>query len=365
MTDDFKFVEVDPKAIENQLISEYENAIGETLYPGDERRIFLLQLIPIIVGLKNDINDTVKQNFLRYARGEILDAIGGTITPRLKPQKAKVTLEFKLSAPQLTSVVISRGTRVTPDGILYFEAIEDLIIPKGGEAGRVIAAALEEGEKYNKFTPGQIKNIVDPIPYVASVTNIDESSGGADIEDDDHYRDRIRQVQESYSTAGPEGAYIYWAKTADANIADVAVISPSPGVIRVIVLMKEGRLPLQTVLDSVYTAVNAKNRRPLTDKVEVAAPNEILYDIELTYYISHERSSMENKIKSSIEKSIETYKLWQCEKLGRAINPDYLRQLMLEQGAFRIDITNPVYTKISNDSVAKPGTIKITYGGLI
>lgn len=365
MTDDFKFVEVDPKAIENQLISEYENAIGETLYPGDERRIFLLQLIPIIVGLKNDINDTAKQNFLRYARGEILDGIGGTITPRLKPQKAKVTLEFKLSAPQLTPVVISGGTRVTPDGILYFEAIEDLIIPKGEEAGRVIAAALEEGEKYNKFTPGQIKNIVDPIPYVASATNIDESSGGADIENDDHYRDRIRQVQESYSTAGPEGAYIYWAKTADANIADVAITSPSPGVIRVIVLMKEGRLPLQTVLDSVYTAVNAKNRRPLTDKVEVTAPNEILYDIELTYYISHERSSMENIIKGSIEKSIEAYKLWQCEKLGRAINPDYLRQLMLEQGVFRIDITNPVYTKVSNDSVAKPGTIKITYGGLI
>lgn len=365
MTEDIKFVEVDPKAIENQLISEYENAIGETLYPGDERRIFLMQLVPIITGLKNDINDTAKQNFLKYARGQILDELGGTVAARLKAQRARVTMEFKLSAPQLAPITISKGTRVTPDGTLYFETIEDLIILNGGESGRVIAEALEEGEKYNKFAPGQIKNIVDPIPYVASAANIDESSGGADIEDDEHYRDRIRQMQESYSTAGPEGAYIYWAKTADANIADVAVTSPSPGVIKIIVLMEEGKLPLQAVLESVYAAASAKNHRPLTDKVEVAAPNEISYNIELTYYISHERSSMENIIRASIEKSVEEYKLWQCERLGRAINPDYLRQLMLEQGAFRIDITSPVYTEISKDSVAKPSAVKITYGGLI
>ena len=48
---DIKFVETDSSILENQLISGYENIAGETLYPGDERRIFLLQELPIIVGI--------------------------------------------------------------------------------------------------------------------------------------------------------------------------------------------------------------------------------------------------------------------------------------------------------------------------
>ncbi|MGE5631700.1 MAG: baseplate J/gp47 family protein [Caulobacteraceae bacterium] len=364
---EIKFVEVDPASLGTQLIKDFETALGQTLYPGDERRIFLLQEVPIIVGLKNDINETGKQNLLRYATGEKLDEHGGPVE-RLQPQKSKATLQWTLSAAQAGPITIPAGKRGSPDGVLYFANTVDLIIPAGQLSGTVIAEATVAGSAHNDFTPGQINKIIDPMPYVASVTNTDTSSGGSDIEDDESYRERIWLSPDSYSTAGPEGGYIFWAKTADANIADVAVLSPASCEINIIVLMKDGEMPTQTVLDAVLAAVSPKNRRPMSELVSSAAPTVDTYNINLTYYISNERKTEEAAIRSSIEDAggaVDQYKAWQHAKLGRAVNPDYLRNLMLTAGAYRIDITSPVYTAVAEDHVAKVGTVNIVYGGLI
>ncbi|HYE80884.1 MAG TPA: baseplate J/gp47 family protein [Clostridia bacterium] len=371
---DIKFVEVDALAIQNDMISQFEVALGETLYPGDERRIFLLQHTPVIVGLKNDINETGKQNLLRYARGENLDALGYN-TPRLKAQNAIVTLKWTLSAAQIAPVTIAAGKRGSPDGVLFFANKVDCVVPAGQIEGTVIAEAVKTGPQYNGFVPGQINKIIDSTPYVISVTNIDESAGGADIEPDDDgvnvwsgYRERIRLSSDSYSTAGPEGGYIYWAKTADINIADVGILSPAPLEIVVVVLMKDGELPAQSVLDTVLAAVTPKNRRPMSDLVTAAAATVDTYNINLTYYISAERNAEEAVIRSLIEDdggSIDQYIAWQHAKLKRAVNPDTLKNLMLVAGAFRVDITSPVYTAVAEGHVAKAGTINVVYGGLI
>ena len=359
---------VDAKQLENELIKQFEQAYGDTLYPGDERRIFLMQMVPIILGLKSNINDAANQNLLSNARGQVLDELGGTKTPRLPAKKATVTMRFTLSAAQQSSITIPAGTRVTPDGKLYFATITALTIPTGQTTGDVKAEATLAGERYNGYVAGQIKTIVDPVPFVASAVNIDTSSGGADIESDDNYRERIRLAAESVSTAGSENSYIYWAKTADANIADVSVDSPIPNVINITVLMKNGEIPEQSILDAVLAQVTPRDRRPMGDQVNASAPTVDSYNIDLTYYISKDRSTEEANIRAAIENpggAVDQYKTWQCEKLGRAINPDYLRQLMLNAGAIRIDMTAPVYTAVSRDHVAKANLVTITYGGLI
>lgn len=267
---DINFVEVDAGKIEREMISDFETALKTTLYPGDERRIFLQQETPIIVGLKNSINDAARQNLLRYARGPQLDALGERYdTPRLPAQKAVVTLEWTLSSAQPNPVTIAKGKRATPDGQFFFATVEDLVIPAGNLSGTVKAEATVAGANHNGFVPGQISTIVDPTPFVASVANIDTSSGGADEEPDDDgvniwsgYRERIRLAPTKVSTAGPEDAYKYWAKTASQDIVDVAVLSPDPGEIKIIVLMKNGESPSQPILDAVMAACSDKKRRP-------------------------------------------------------------------------------------------------------
>lgn len=363
-----KFIETDAKQLENDLIRQFEQTYGTTLYPGDERRIFLMQMVPILVGLKNNINDSANQNLLSNARGQVLDELGGSKTPRLPAKKAVVTLRFTLAAIQVTAITIPQGTRVTPDGKIYFATTAAITIPIGQTFGDVKAEATVPGEGYNGYIAGQIKTIVDPVPFVASAVNLDESSGGTDIETDDHYRERIRLAVESISTAGPEGGYIYWAKTADVNIVDVAVTSPTPNVINIVVLIEGGNLPSTPVLNNVLAAVSPRDRRPMGDDVHVLAPIVDTYNIVLTYYISSERKTEETSIRAAIENpggAVDQYKAWQCAKLGRDINPDYLRQLMLNAGAIRINLTSPVYTSVSIDHVAKPGSVDVTYGGLI
>ena len=42
-----------------------------------------------------------------------------------------------------------------------------------------------------------------------------------------------------------------------------------------------------------------------------------------------------------------------------------LRRAILRAGGYRIDITEPVFTELQPQEVAVPGTISITYGGLL
>jgi phage-related baseplate assembly protein len=365
---DINFLEVDALTIQQELIQRFETALGATFYPGDERRIFLQQLTQVLVGMANSINSTGRQNLLRYASGSKLDAMGEFYDcARLPATKATVILQFTLSAIQVTNITIPQGTRVTPDGTMYFATAQDLIIAAGQINGSVTAEATMAGAEYNGFVIGQIQTIVDPVAYVASVTNTSESSGGSDIETDEDYRDRIQLAPESFSVAGPEGAYRYWAKTASNSIADVTVTSPSAGVVKVIPLLAGGTIPDQTILDAVLAAVSATNRRPLTDNVQVEAPTQVSYDITLTYYLSLANQSLESSIRNAIEGTggaIDQYKAWQCALLGRAINPDQLRYLIIFAGASRVIITNPVYAAVDIDEVAAVGATSITYGGL-
>lgn len=385
MNSNVQFIEVDAKKINTELINDFEETLGETLYPSDERRIFLDQQTQVIVGLKNEINETGKKNLLRYAKKEFLDALGEfSRTYRLQATYAYTTLKFTLNSKREYDIVIPTGTRATPDGIIYFETIKDLIIPKGSLETLGSSKSTVLGEIGNNFIPGQIKTLVDPIPYVASVTNIDKSYGGSNIEDDDSYRERIHQSPEALSTAGPEGSYEFWAKSADSKIGDIATISPSPGVVKIIVLMKDGQLPPKIVLDKVYSECSNKYRRPLTDNVQVGAPNVVEYDIKLTYYLDKNFEDKELKYRQSIEGidldcntgAIREYINLISNRLGKSINQDEIRYLIQNAASFKInDKSYTTVRKIIFESplscldlqkseVGKIRTLTISYGGL-
>ncbi|WP_040948481.1 baseplate assembly protein [Gorillibacterium massiliense] len=364
------FVDTDAERIERELLLDYQKAIGQALFPGDPRRHFLLQMVPALVALRNSINYTGNSNLLPFAFGSILDALGDRFNvPRLLESSAQVTIRFSLSTIQTSAITIPVGTRVTPDGVLYFATVSTYTINPGETFGDVLAMAMVGGEQYNGFVPGQIRLLVDPIPYVASVVNLDISHGGTDAETDDAYRERQRLAPASFSVAGPRNAYVFWAKSADVGITDVAVTSPGPGIINIYPLLENGALPNKDVLDKVEEAVKDDTRRPLTDLVTVLAPEEATYEISLTYYISSEQSAKEAAIRSAIEGSdgaIYQYEAWQSSKLGRAITPDYLISRLYVAGAYRVVLTVPTYTPLEEFKIAKRiGDLSITYGGLI
>ncbi|MDU0332532.1 baseplate J/gp47 family protein [Paenibacillus sp. 3LSP] len=365
---DIQFTEQEVAAIRDAALTTVERKIGRTMNRADPERILFLALIDIIIQQRVLIDRVKKSDLLKYASGGALDHLGALFNVyRLDADAATTTLRFTLSIPLTTDTIIPSGTRVAVQdsgGAVYFSTEKVAVITAGNTTVDVAAVANEAGEAGNGYIPGQINAIMDPLPYVQSAVNVTESSGGNDEEDDDALRERIRMSPESFSTAGPGGAYEYWAKTASSAIADVYVTSPAVREVLVVPLLENGAIPGQDVLDTVAATLNDRTVRPITDKVTVQAPETVLYNINLTYYISDEDATKAATIQEAVTAAVADYVLWQKSKLGRHINPSQLIKRVIAAGALRADVTEPVYTELAAYQVAQEGTVNTAYGGL-
>lgn len=360
---DIDFVDADAEKVKAAIFNDYTSITGRTLAQGDPVRLFLLVVAEAIIRLMNNQNYVGKQNLLKYAAGDNLDALGAfSDTDRIPASAATTTLQITLSAARTQETIVPAGTRVASTDGLYFATDEDAAILAGSTTATVKATCQTVGDKGNGLLPGEIKNIVDPVAYVASIVNTTTSAGGADVEDDDDYRERIHEAPERFSTAGPTGAYEYWTKSANSGIIDVAVTSPSAGAVEIRPLMTGGALPEQELLDAVKTVVSADKVRPLTDNVSVVAPDTVSYDITLTYYT--DVGTAESTIKDAVMTAVDNYRLWQKSKIGRDINPSRLiADVMAVAGVKRVIVTAPTYTVLTGVQVAQDKTVSVVLGG--
>lgn len=357
------FVEKSAEQIEANIVNTYEQLTGYRLSPTDPRRKFLQAVALIIAQQRALIDFSAKQNLLAYAVGDYLEHIGAlSETERLQPTYAKTTERFTLSTAQQQT--IPAGTRVTVGDNVFFATTQSAAVQAGQTYADVECQCTQAGAVGNGYLPGELNKLVDPIQWVQSVTNITESEGGADIEADDPYAERIHRAPESFSVAGPDGAYLYWARTANQSIIDVSVRSPSPGVVEIRPLLQGGEIPGQELLDEVLSVCSDRKIRPLTDSVQVLAPEQVTYDIELTYYIKTTDSSVAVGIQALVNQAIDGYKLWQKSKLGRGIDPSELIARVKNAGAKRVAVTLPAHQQVELCQVAVDNLITVTYGGL-
>lgn len=362
---DFDFVDVDVEKTVKDVQQRVSEGLGKDLYPASPENILALALTDYILQNRVLINDVGKMNLLRTTRGVYMDHLATFIgESRIEAQRAFCTVRFKMSSPLSFVNVIPQKTRVRTQDGRVFETIEPYEIQPGEITKDVIVYAVEPGILGNGVAVGQINITVDVFPYYESVSNITASSGGADREDDEHFREIIHEAPEKFSTAGPDLAYVYWAKKADVNIADVAVWSPEPGVVRIVPLYLSGEIPSEDVLNKVMAEVSPRDRRPLTDKVEVKAPRKVEYDIQVNFWVNDTDRAKTESIRLAVTSAINSFVSWQKSKLGRDINPSELTERIMGAGAKRVEITSPEFKKLSSDQVGHAKSVKINYMGL-
>ena len=374
------FTETDASVLHDNVISKLQKDIGETLYSGDERRIFGECMVAWIVAVYNTIDDVAKQSILRYARDNILDAIGEQYDCiRLDAQAAKTVLEFSLNTVYSADIYIPKGTRVATDDGHYFATDTDAVISSGKTSTQVEASATSGGSEWNGYLVGSVNIMVDLISYVDSATNVTITNHGSDREADDAYRERIRLSLSKFSTAGPKNAWKYWALTADSNISDAYVDLISPNNVQITIIMNDGNKADDKIISKVLEVVSADDIKPLGDYVTVVSAEEVMYDINVKYYVSSENEAYAVKAiesekytdTSGIERigAIEKYRLWQDTTISRDINPDKLKALIMNPlgdgtvpGADRVEITSPTFTEITGNKVPHfSGKITITH----
>ncbi len=359
------FADKDPQKILEGFVKGYEKESNRTLAKADPLMTLFNVLTAQFVSLRATIDFTGKQNLLPYAQDEYLDAFAADFDlERKKAVKARVTMIFTLSQVLGYDLTIEAGTRVTADSKIFFEVPETVSVKAGQESATIICIATVGGDAGNNYVAGQIVNLVDPIAYIGGVVNIDASTGGDNKESDELFQARRLAAPDKLSTAGPDNAYKYWAREASTAVIDVEPYSPSPGVVQLVPLMTDGRLPTPAELALILETCNPEDRRPLTDKLEVIAPKQIDYRIELTYWISSKTDVEVSQIQAGVAQAVANFIYLTKTKLGRAINPSLLEAMIMAAGARRVVITAPTQTELTCLQVGNNTELVINYGGI-
>ncbi len=369
---DYQFISTDTSSLVSQLISSYEQITGTTVQPASPERLFIQWIANVIIQERVLNNYTGNQNIPSRARDSDLDALGELFYDKTRPaaQAARCTVRFFISEIQSSAILVPAGTRVTDkDNTFIWETTADAYIAIGDLSVEVMVQCQTTGIAGNGYTAGQINTLVDVYPYYSHCENITESDDGADAATDDEYYELMRAGEDAYSTAGPEGAYVYFAKQVSTLIADVVVNSPSPGQVNIYVLMADGTIAGDEIKNAVYSACNDRYIRPLTDYLVVADAETVTYNIEFVYYVPRSTALSAAEIEASVNAAVTDYVAWQSAKIGRDINPSYLTSLLMQTGIKRVELTAPIYTSLRDGSddtvpqVAEIGSITITNGG--
>lgn len=370
---DVSFIDNDTlDALMQRLVSNYEErykeVTGQTISLGaaDPVRVQLYAIALDLFQIEQYVDRAGKQDLLKYSYGEYLDNLAGNRrVTRQQATAARTTIRFTLSAVRDYAIGIPAGTRTTNGDGVYFMTEAYSEAPAGAAFVDVDAICTEVGIKGNHFLKGQINVLVDPLPYVESVENITDTDGGTDLEDDTSLAERTYLAPSGYSTAGPQDAYTYWAKTYNTDIGSVRPVSlQEAGKAEIYILMRDGTLPGQEVIEGLQEFLQNEEIRPMTDLVTVSAPGVRTYDLELTYYIARSNKAQATAIQSRVTEAIDAYNRWQTTEIGRDINPSELIRRIQEAGAKRPTIVSPEFTPIGDTEVAQLGTLKVAYGGL-
>lgn len=357
--------------VNGQMISDFQEKYKEitgkekVLAQADPYRLIMYACTVQIYQAMQYADFAGKMGLLKYSRDDYLDNLAPLRgVKRIESTAAVTTLQFSIANALRSVVAIPAGTRVTNGNDIYFATDEYVEIAAGETSVTVSAICTTTGTGGNGFAVGEFNTLVNTLPYITSVTNTDITSGGADIETDDNLKDRVYNAPSSYTTTGSEAAYAYHVKSVDPSIDDVVVDKIGPGVVGVYFICSGGELPSESLIEKVAEHLKDKNVRPLTDDIMVQAPATEEYNIEVTYHISSNDKSAVSSIQASVETAVSTYNSWQTEKLGRDIDPGELNKKIRDAGAKRCVITSPTFTTLGKGTIARVGSVTVTYGGL-
>jgi phage-related baseplate assembly protein len=347
-----------PNLILADMISAFESASGRTLQPAQVERL-LIDLYAYRESLvRNAVQYAAEQNLLAFAIFPMIDYLGGLVgVTRLQFQPASTTIQFTLASPLTVAYTIPAGTPVgSSDGQVVFATAVDVTISAGATTATANAIAMSGGANGNGYLPGQINVLLNPSALLSGVANTTTSSGGSAPETDDHLRTRIQAAPNQFSSAGPAGAYRFFALSVDPSIVDVQVVSPAPGTVNVYVLT--GPIAAQpanspntlaiaapALLSEVQNALTADTVRPLTDTVVSSSVTEVDYQINAIVTLYSDADP--NQTMSAATTAIQQFAIDLASKIQRDIVPSQIIAALSVPGVYEVTLNSPAYVPLT------------------
>ncbi|PUD96088.1 hypothetical protein DA477_09300 [Levilactobacillus brevis] len=203
----------------NQLSAKTKEMMGDDM--NTDQNSVVGMYIRIISWLQNIVNQDLEavyySNFVDQAEGISLDRLGSNYSVTRNPaQAATVMLNFTGT----TGTVIPEETVYTTESGVEFEMVDTVTLDDSGKgSGEAVCTALDET---GNVAPNTISVQGENIAGVESVTNPTQASGGAEIETDDAYRQRIHLNMESQP--GPTYYGLYTGLYALPGVEQVQIV---------------------------------------------------------------------------------------------------------------------------------------------
>jgi phage-related baseplate assembly protein len=213
------------------------------------------------------------------------------------------------------------------------------------------------------------------------------------VELDSIFRARIKLAFEAFSTAGPEGAYLFHALELDGvrDVADAAVYSEedaavysdtlhadaysmgliatpftgrddddpvlAPEILIVVLPTRIYGVADQELLDRVFTAVTAADVRPLGDNVRIEAAAVTDYDIEVNLYYAPGADTA--TIKTAAEARLAAYAA-ERRRVGFAIQREVIGGRAAPDNSVTVEVVSPAADVVpGSKGAAQVGTVTV------
>lgn len=170
------------------------------------------------------------------------------------------------------------------------------------------------------------------------------------MEEDSDYRLRIQLSMEGYTTAGSTGSYEFAARSADADLKDVQVLSPAPGVVVVYALSRTGDGTAgDALIANVTAALNADDTRPLTDQVEVRTAEIVPYKIraELVMYSGPDTSTVSDVAHAAGQAYADS-----VQRIGADVAQSGIYKALHQPGVKQVNLIEPAANLVIDDGMA-------------
>lgn len=362
---DVKVVDDDLAKVLAETIADYEQRSGKTLQPAHIERLLINTYAYRETLTRQALNEAYRQQHPRFATGLMLDLCGDDVnTPRLEASAARCTIRFQAALSGVQTAYIHVGTQVAA-GETVFATVEAAELSATRQQADLQAVCTQSGAAGNGWAAGQISNLLTAFSDGLNIkaANISVPTGGADTESDDAYRERILLAPESFSVAGPVGAYEYFARRVNPTICDVHVDNkktasgePIGGQVQVTVLTKNG-LPSEELLREVGKALSHERVRPLCDTVTVSAPTAVDYALDAELVLLTGINPAETV--AAAEAAWAVYEAARRETLGRDIVPLDIQTALKVSGVYNVVLHNLPLKVVAADQWARCTSVRI------
>lgn len=361
-SDELELISANSDDIYQEAKQLYKELSGTEVAPASEENYLLATISALIGNIKAEMNRVAVENYLPFAQNIRLDlkgAIYGSRGERLGANAARTTMRCHISTIIERNVIIPSGTRFLYKNYIFVTEEEYQI--EHGKTYIDIPVVCETAGDIGVILAGEIKEIVDRYDYFESCENITNVTGGRDEEDDEAYRDRIREIPESFTSAGSEGAYKFWTKKASSLVTDVIIKTPTPNVLDVYVCNNQTLIQTEEK-QKIREYLEQEDIKALNDLITIKDPEIHNYSIKIKYYLyknaRNSKEIIEKKLKNTLEEFTKNI------KIGESINiQDLVGICKANSEIKKVEIEEPVDYEASDITICSCDEISLIFMG--